>query len=273
MWTMIPLALALSLAPGQGGKLELDLTNVRVTYGLLGAVRSEDTFLPGDLYLVAFDIENIKVDPEGKIVYSMGMEVFTKEKGKEKSVYKQDPRKLEAYSSLGGNRLPAFAHVEIGLDQPEGDYTLKVDVKDEAAGTSKSLTSKFTVAKKDFGLVRLNTTYDGEGKFPAPPGGVVGQSLWVNFLAVGFKRDDNKQKQPNVHVEMVVKDDKGKETVEKPFSGEVTEMVPATRTDLPMQFLLTLNRPGKYTVTLRAEDRVAKKKAELKFPIVVVEPK
>jgi hypothetical protein len=271
MWTTIPLALALSLAPGQGGKL--DLTNARVTYGLLGSVRPETKFLPGDLYVVAFDIENVKVDPEGKVVYSMGMEVFTKEKGEEKSVYKQEPRKLEAYNSLGGNRLFGAAHVEIGLDQPPGEYTLKVEVTDVAAKASKTLTKKFEVAKKDFGLVRLNTTYDVDGRLPAPPGGVVGQLLWVNFLAVGFERDKNKQKQPDVHVEMVVTDDKGKETVEKPFSGEVNEKVPENVVALPMQFLITLNRPGKFNVKLKATDRVSKKNVELSFPITVLEAK
>jgi hypothetical protein len=201
----------------------------------------------------------------------MGMEVID---SKDKVVYKQEPRKLEAYNSLGGNRLPAFAMVEIGADQPPGDYTVKVTVTDEAAKASKTLTHKFEVAKKDFGLVRLNATYDDKGTLSAPPRGVVGQSLWFNFLAVGFERSKTNPKQPDVHVEMVVTDDKDKETVRKPFSGDVnekSEKVPENVVALPMQFLLTLNRPGKFTVKLRATDRIAKKTVELSFPVVVVE--
>jgi hypothetical protein len=271
MWTYIPLVLALTLAPGQGGKL--DLTNARVTYGLLGAERSEKKFLPVDLLVVAFDIENITVDDEGKVAYSMSMEVTD---SKDKLIYKQEPRKLEAYNSLGGNRLPAFAMVEIGGDQPPGEYTVKVEVTDEAAKASKTLTRKFEVAKKDFGLVRLNTTYDDKGMLAAPPRGVVGQSLWFNFLAVGFERGKTSPKQPDLHVEMVVVDDKDKETVKKPFSGvvnEKSEKVPENAIAVPMQFLLQLNRPGTFTVKLRATDRIGKKSVELKFPVVVVESK
>jgi hypothetical protein len=269
MWTTIPLMLALSLAPGQGGKL--DLTNARVTYGLLGADRSEKKFLPVDLLYIAFDIENISVDDEGKVVYSMGMEIVD---SKDKTIYKGEPRKLEAYNSLGGNRVPASAYVELNADQPPGEYTVKVTVTDEVAKASKTLTHKFELGKKDFGMVRLQTTYDDQGMFAAPPRGVPGQSLWFNFLVVGFDRGSSKQ--PDVHVEMVVLDDKDKETVKKPFAGDVnekSEKVPEKVIALPMQFRLTLNRPGKFTVKLRATDRIAKKTAEISFPVTVVEPK
>jgi hypothetical protein len=37
-----------------------------------------------------------------------------------------------------------------------------------------------------------------------------------------------------------------------------------------MHFLLSLNRPGKFTVELRATDQVSKKKAKLSFPLTVL---
>jgi hypothetical protein len=266
MWTTLPLALALSLAAGQAAS-PLTLANDRVTYGLLGAPRPDTKFLPGDRFLLAFDIENITIDKGGRIRYAMGMEV-TDSNGK--THYRQDPRDLEAYNSLGGNRLPAFAHVDIGLDQPPGMYTLKVTVKDRATKTERALTRKFEVLKKDFGLVQLNTTSDPQGQMPAAPVGVVGQSLWVNFAAVGF---DRKNKQPDVHVEMRVYDENNKPTVPEPFTGDVNQGVPADLQALPMQFLLALNRPGKYTVKLRASDKVAKKNVEITFPVTVLELK
>jgi hypothetical protein len=271
MWTTIPLVLALSLAPSQGGKL--DLINARVTYGLLGPERSDKKFLPIDFLVIAFDIDNITVDDDGKVAYSMAMEIVD---SKDKSIYKQEPRKLEAYNSLGGNRVPAVAYVDIRADQPPGDYTVKVTVTDEAAKVSKTLTHKFEVGKKDFGMVQLNTTYDDKGMIAAPPRGVVGQSLWFHFLTVGFERGKNNPKQPDIHVEMVVLDEKGKETLKKPFAGDVnekSEKVPENVVALPMQFLLALNRPGKFTVKLRATDRIAKKTAEVSFPVEVVESK
>jgi hypothetical protein len=268
MWTTLPLALALTLAPGQGGQLKIN--NDRVTYGLLGATRSETKYLPGDRFLVAFDIDGVKIDQNGKILYSMGMKV-TDSKGK--THYKQEPRDLEAYNSLGGTRLPAFAHVDIGLDQPPGEYTLEVTVTDRSSNTSKSLTRKFEVLRKDFGLVQLSTTSDVEAKMPAPTVGVVGQSLWVNFVAVGFERNVMNKKQPNVKVEMRIYNENNEPTVSQPFTGEINEGVPENVQALPMQFLLTLNRPGKFTVKLKATDAVSNKKVELQFPVTVLEPK
>ncbi len=99
MWTTIPLLLALSLAPGQGG--DLKLTNDRMTYGMFGSERKDKEFLPGDLFHVSFDIEGIKVDDSGKIRYSMAMDVLSKGK----SMFKQDPTELVAINSLGGRRL------------------------------------------------------------------------------------------------------------------------------------------------------------------------
>jgi hypothetical protein len=268
MWTTLPLALALTLSPGEAG--DLRITNDRVTYGMFGTPRPDAAkILPGDWYIVAFDIDGISVDKSGRIRYSMAMEV-TDEKGKVH--YRQDPQELETYNSLGGSRLPSVATVKIGLDQPPGDYTLKVTVSDRANKASKVLTRKFTVAKPDFGLVQLNTSIDPEGRIPAPTIGVVGQVVWVNFVAVGFERGGNK-KQPNVQVQMRILDENNRETVAQPFAGEVNQDVPENVRGLPMQFLLNFNRPGKFTVKLRGTDAVTKKNVEVSFPVTVLEPK
>jgi hypothetical protein len=266
MWTTLPLALALTLAPGQANPLTI--TNARATYGLLGSARPESKIFPGDQFWVAFDIEGVKVDKNGKIQYSMGMEI-TDAKGK--THYKREPTDLDAWNSLGGTRLPACAHVDIGLDMPPGDYILKVTVTDRAAKLSRVLTRKFEVVKKDFAIVQLNTTSDPDGRIPAPPVGVVGQNLWVNFGTVGFERD--KTKQPKVKVEMSILDENNKPTVKEPFTGEVSSGVQDDVQGVPMQFLLALNRPGKFTVKLLARDEVSKKKTEVSFPVTVLELK
>jgi hypothetical protein len=71
----------------------------------------------------------------------------------------------------------------------------------------------------------------------------------------------------------VVLDEGGKPTLGKPFAGEVRENVPATYSAVPMQFVLHLNRAGKFTVQLKARDLISKKTAELSFPLVVMEVK
>lgn len=270
MWTTLALT-ALSLAPGQTG--ELNLANIRSTYGYLGAPRTETKLIPGDVYFVVFDIENIKVSDKtgeiGEVHYSMAMELTDSTK---KIWYKQEPRELRALNSLGGNSLPAFAHVEVGLEQPPEHYFLKVTVTDLAAKTSKSFTREFQVIPTAFGLVRVNLSSDPAGRQPAPYIGLAGQSVWVNFLAVGF--DLSPKKLPDMTVEMQVVDENDKPTLSKPLKGEVKDkdQVQGGKA-VPMQFYLALNRPGTFTVKLKATDNVSKKTAAITFPIKVLESK
>src|SRR5262249_35500606 len=161
----------------------------------------------------------------------------------------------KAVNTLGGNRLPAFANVICGSDQPPGEYTVRVTVTDLATKTKKTLERKFEVLKPDFGIVQVGLSVDSGMQIPAPALGVAGQLVYVNFAAVGFERD-TKKKQPNVAVEMRVLDDSSNPVLSKPFTGEASANVPANDKLLPMQFLLALNRTGKFQVELKATDRI-----------------
>ena len=115
MWTTVALAAALSLAPGQSD--QLSFLNVRSVTGYFGPERQTDKILLGDVYLLVFDIAGFKSDAEGKIRYQMAMQV-TDSRGK--ALFKQDRRNLTVPVSLGGDRVPAFARVDVGLQQPPG---------------------------------------------------------------------------------------------------------------------------------------------------------
>jgi hypothetical protein len=264
MLTTLALVSALGLVPGQPGSLAL--TNVRSTYGLHGSTRPDNKLLPGDQVFLAFDIENVQTGSDGKVQYSIAMEVAN---GAGKVLFKQAPRDLTANNALGGTNLPAYANLQVGLDQPPGDYTVKVTVTDRGSKASKTLTSKFQVLPKGFGLVRLALTGDPEGFVPVPfP--ATGQTLWINFAAVGFGRQGD---QPNLNVTMRVLDEKGKPTSAKPFVGAVSKDVPKNAVAVPMQFALELNRAGTFTVELKGTDKVSGKTATLTFPITVLKAK
>lgn len=269
MISTVVLAAAMSLAPAQAG--ELKLSNPRATYGVLGALRSDHKILPGDVYFLTFDIENLTTDAEGKILYSMGMELVNPMGQTE---YKKDPlERPPLYNVLGGSRIPAFAHAQTGTETTPGIYTLKVIVIDRTTKKTASLERKFEVLKKSFGLVELSTSYDKDGVFSAPFGGMTGQSLFVNFWIVGFERG-GKDMQPNITFEMSVLDESGKPTLPKPITGDINKDVPNDWQRLPMNFILPLNRAGKFKVQLKATDVAGKKKpAELILPITVVELK
>jgi hypothetical protein len=249
MWATLAVATTVTLAAAEPGQLAIK--NDRVTYGVLGQERKDAKFLPGDMFIVSFDIEGLKLKEDGRVLYSIGVDLLNK-KG-ESQFKKTDAEELEVLNALGGSTVPAFALAEIGTDTPAGEYTLKVTVKDRSTMKTTELTRKFEVAAREFGFVRLNLTYPGGN--PAPPVAVPGQTYMLNFFVVGFELD--KSNQPNIGVEMSILGPDGKPTLPKPFTGSVT-MVDDARKEfkkyIPMQFVLPLNRPGKFTIELKATD-------------------
>jgi hypothetical protein len=266
MWTTLVLAASLSTAPHDVGALTL--TNVRATYGPHGIARGDNKLLPGDHLFLSFEIEGITLDPNGKALYSMATEVSD---SKNKMLFKQDPRDLEAVGTLGGGILPAFAQIDTPLTQSAGDYTVKVTVTDRANKKSQTLSQVFQVQPAGFGIARLTTTTDPEGRFARSVFGV-GDTLWLNYSLVGFARDKTST-QPDLTVECRVLDDKGQPTMAKPFEGAINKDLPSNSPGAPVQFQLSLNRTGKFTVELTATDKIAKKTATLKFPLTVYSSK
>ncbi|HXG08395.1 MAG TPA: hypothetical protein VNK04_01260 [Gemmataceae bacterium] len=267
MLSTLALAAALSLAAAQAG--DLRISNDRATYGYLGPVRPDAKVLPGDVYFLMFDIEGLKVSDTGEVSYRMGMAVKNSQ-GKEQ--FKQEPIEQRALNSLGGTRVPAFAHATIGADTPPGEYVFEVTVIDPATKREATLRRKFQVEKMRFGIVRVGLADYPSGQSPMPYVAVPGQTVLVNFGVVGFERDP-KSKQPNIQAEMRVLDESGKPTLPKPLTGEANKDVPEKWQGIPMQFMLSLNRPGKFKVQLKVTDLLAKKTAEQLFDVVVIEPK
>jgi hypothetical protein len=266
MWTTIVLAAALAAAPDEKDKLTF--SHVRDTYGLMGPTRPAAKFLPGGELFFCFDVEGVTIDDDGKVHYSIAVEVADP---KGKLLFKQEPRDLEAPAALGGDRIPAYAHLDIGLQSPPGEYAVKVTVVDLPTKRTQELKRTVEVLPKDFGLVRLKTTSDQEGQLPvAVPG--AGEGLWIQFGAVGFGRGGD-GKQPDLTFEMRILDENGKPTRAKPFTFQVNKDVPADAALVPAQFFLSLNRSGKFTVELTADDKVGGKKAQLTFPLHVADAK
>jgi hypothetical protein len=266
MWAALALTTVLT-APAQAG--DLSLKNVRSTYGILGPTRAKESkLLPGDLLVVAFDIENLTVKGDGQILYAMGMEVTRK--GKAKPEFKRDPQDMEAFNTLGGSTLPSFAMSVIGTQTPPGEYTLKVTVKDRGTkkGSTVTLEQKFEVVKLELGFVQVKlTSAAGE---PVPPLGVPGQNVLLHCALVGYKKDE-KTKLPHVTFEMQVTDADGKPTLTKPFKGDIKAEPkdnPGMMTFQPI--ILQLNRPGKFKVTIKATCNVSKKTTDHTFDLNVL---
>jgi hypothetical protein len=262
VWCFVTLLAAAGLSPAAVDSLTL--TNARLTYGVLGAPRPNAKFLPGDDFVLSFDIQGAKVNPAGKILYAVGMEV-TDSKGKVQ--FRQIPNDLEADAPRDGKSLPACASVHIGLDQEPGRYTVKVSVTDRVAAVTREITQSSELLPKAFGLVRLTTTSDPEGKIPTAFF-QQGQTGWINFAVVGFAQD-KATGQPRVSALLRVSDQAGRPALAKPSTGEINKDVPPVARALPMQFALAINRIGKFTLELTATDHLTGKSVNLTLPLTV----
>lgn len=257
---------ALTLSPSQGG--EVKLTNVRMTIGELGAPRAGTKLLPGDVLFIGYDITGLAVDPDGTAKYSMAMEV---QDAAGKAIFKQDPRDLTDFVPLRGNVIPARAFITIGLDQDAGAYTCKITVTDPKTKAKDTLTAKFEVLKRDFGIVAVFTSHDERGAFSAPTTGVAGQTIFIQFSVASFQRDA-KTKQPNVEFEFQILDEKGTPTLAKPRTHIQDGGVDEKEGAFAMRFPVFMSRPGKFTVRITANDKVANKKATYELPLNVLQP-
>jgi hypothetical protein len=267
MWTTVIAAVAALGAPAADAG-SLTLSNVRATHGVLGPVRSNDKVLPGDRYVVCFDIDGISIGAGGKVAYSIGTEVRN---AAGRLQFQQEPKPVEAPTSLGGSRVPAHARLDVGLDTPPGILTLKVTVTDRTAGTSQSVTREVEVLPRQFGLVRLSVTNDPEGQLPAAVLGV-GQAAWLQLGAVGFSPSAS-GKPPAISFRLRIVDESGAPGQSQPVESPASKDLPAGAALAPVQFFLALNRPGKFTAEITATDEESKKTATLSVPLTVVEPK
>jgi hypothetical protein len=183
--------------------------------------------------------------------------------------YQQKPYNSVAQVFFGGNSLPCSGRLSIPFDAKPGVYNYKLTVEDRNAKTSVVYETKGKVLEPDFGLIRVGTYADAEGRTPIPPVGVVGGSLYVDFSAVGFGRDA-KTKQPDLKVQLRVLDDKGQPTFAKPLSGHVKQDVQTSARFIPLQFGLTMNRPGNFTIELQATCVVCEKSTTVRLPVRIL---
>jgi len=265
MWTVtVGLTCLLAMLPEQSGKISIE--NPRLLYGVPGLPRASNKFAHGDNFYLAFDIKGVKSDAEGKVSYSLLTEVMVDGRLE----FKHESKDIDAIDSLGGNVLPGFSQLNIGLDQPDGKYTVKVTATEKKTKATASVVQEFILSKAELGIVRIRTTADRDEKV-ATAIFSTGEDLWLNLSIVGFARD--KSKQPNLKISMEILDSDGKPTVQKPPVAEISKGVAEDLDLLPLQFYVSLNRAGKFTIKLKVMDQVSGKSSSLELPLEVTQVK
>lgn len=256
-----------SLVPAQAGGLEV--SNIRPTYGMLGPSRPDYRILPGEVLPIAFDIAGLQSDELGRMRFAVKMRV---EDAQAKAIYNEDLGELPPFLNvLGGGKVQHAVVVSTGLKQPPGTYRVKATITDLNSRKEAAIEKDFTVLPADLGLVRCQLSYDRNGLLHAPTQAVIGQTLYLSAVVVGFK-PDAKEKEGNVSVELSVLDDKDKPTQTRPLKGEFRNL-DAESPHVPFLFDLPIHRAGRYKLTLKATDNVTKRTATLTLPFNVVDVK
>ena len=278
MWLTVPLALSLLAPPEAAG---LTLTNVRSTFGPFGGTRPAGPLLPGDALFLAFDINGVAPNPDGKATYTMEMVV---KDAAGKAVFGDKPTPKTDDVPLGGSVLPGIAFMFVGPDRPPGQYTLNLTVTDDKKQTG-SFAHPFSVAPKGLGVVSVGTSLDDRGQVHVPNGGFVGQTLICHFYVVGFARQPKpapkpvpgqpappaEGPQPNVEAVMTITEN-GKPVLAKPA---VTSIDGGLKEDEPvfnLRYPVPLTRPGKFVVTMTVTDKISNKTASFSLPLTASPP-
>src|SRR5207253_2890765 len=141
-----------------------------------------------------------------------------------KVFFEQKPFNMVAQNVFGGDTVPASASISIPLLQPPTDLKWKVTVKDRTTDKTSEISGEGKILPADFGIVRLGTFSDAESHVPMPAVGVVGETMYLNFSAVGFGRD--KDKKTDLKFDLKVLDESGKPTMAKDITGTVRDDLP-----------------------------------------------
>jgi hypothetical protein len=249
---------------GQGADGKLAISNVHPTIGALGAARNDNSYLPGDLVHVAFDVSGLKLDGEDR--YRVGAKL-TVEDATGKVVASEDygaiPPRLGVLA--GGKSRFAFRYLIPG-DLAAGSYKARLLFTDVTGKQESTAEQAFKVSPPGFGLIRFQAGRGPFGQAETPCTGSVGEVLYLRVMAVGLSK--GKEGQGSLDVAMEVQDAQG-----KPIGKPQTTAFPGVNANEPLllQFELPLDQAGKYKVTLKATDKPSNRSATMTIPVTVVD--
>jgi len=257
---------ALTLATAQMGDLEF--SNIRGTYGTFGPTRPDLKILPGEVLHLAFELGGLTADDAGRLRFAAKMSV---KDPKGEAIYQEDLGELPpVVNVLGGGKVPHSVAINTGLKQAPGQYRAEIFVADLNSKKTGSFTRDFTIQPLEFGIVRFQLYYDRLSQLPAPCVGAVGQTLFLNAVAVGYKFDTKELAALGVEVNIL--DERDKPVLAKPLTGDFKNIEKDPRF-LQFRFDLPIHRTGRFKIVLKATDNVAKKSTTLTLPFLAVEQK
>jgi hypothetical protein len=259
MMTRLLLIVAVILGLSTTTASAVDLKNIRLRYGPMGAVRESKLVLPGDLIFMSYDIENLTLDKAGKASYVTILELLD---AQDKVIY-DSKTPMEVLPQLGGTRMPGNLHLIMGPKQAPGKYAIRLTVHDKIGKDAKAFKYSFDLSSPVFGMVGVL----------APAIGFPGQMYRteLNFVNSGL----DAKKNPDLNVNIRILDQAGKAvvpTVEFKFPRDLPPNVELDKENLiPLTYPVYLNRVGRFTMEISAQDKNSKKETKLSYPFTVID--
>jgi hypothetical protein len=268
MMVRILLAAAVLIVSAASAQAKLGIDNIQATYGRLGPERKSLDLYRYDELFFRFTVTGAKPDAEGKVDGSVLLQVLD---GAGKVVGEnQTPAK--GVLVLGGNSYPLSVSLPIGQQVPPGKYTVKITVRDNLSKESAAFQRKVTVKPLDLKIVRIQFYHDPEGKFAAPAGGTLGETLCFDLRVIGFDRSKDRIL---TEIAWQILDSDGQEVSPKGAAFDIRQ--DDAKAVKKWEFLrysnsFILNRVGKFTLRITATDRLGKKSTTFEVPIQVTAP-
>lgn len=254
--------LVLTFVPQVDGKLVV--SNVRPTLVDLGPTRPDNSYLPGDVVHVTFDVAGFKLDPEGRYRFSAKLQV---EDAAGKLIGSEDYGSSPSRLGVIGNGKSRFAfRLPIPVDQAAGNYKAKLVISDVNSKAAATVEQPYRVTSPGFGLIRLQTGRGPFGQSETPCTGNVGEVLHLGMQAVGMGK--LKENIGTLDITLEVKDATGK-TLGKPQINHFPDI--NVNEPLQLRFELPLDQAGKYQLVFKATDKASTRSTTLTIPLQVVE--
>jgi hypothetical protein len=248
------------VAPSANAQLKIE--GIEAVYGALGPARPSAEYCPQDQAVFRFRISGARVDPQGAFDGDMIVAVTDPAGQVERST-----SRIGGVLAFGGGTLAGVAHLDLPTDTRPGQYVLAVTVRDRRANSEAGFERKVTVKPAAFAVVAPRSYFDAAHKVPAPFGGIVGQTLYLDFKVIGFARD-----RLDVTMDLQVADADGKDLLPEPIRARVAVDDAERAKDIPfVRFKsdLALNRVGQYTVRVVVRDRVKGGMARFEAPLKI----
>ena len=236
------------------------------TYGPNGAERPTEVF-PGDTFYVKARLSGIATQSDGK---PNGFIVA--------ALYRPAPNTVPVFQLprydindkiiLGGDSTTQFLHFYLPRDIDPGKYFIRVYVSDEISGENTIKELPFDVLPRTaFGVINLAYCHDSNHLIPACVTITVGEVIYLNANFVGF---DTATGETHVTCKLTILDT-NKTVVFEAEEFDVRRPAPAVESAIPVNYILKIDRAGKFMVKLEATDQIAKKSVEYRMPLIAVE--